>query len=202
MPRTVLVPPGVDVIEHYGGRPAPRAGCARFVGPAVIALLSLAVIAGVTQSRGAEETPMPTVASLPTVTLTLTSTVTPTATETPTMTVTSTATTTATATATVTITPTASWTPTVTPLPWIMGRVVGATYINVRYGPGVTYPTLGNGARLRAETAVRLVGRDEGARWAMMSEPTQGGWISMAYVHADESIARLPIVQAPPPVED
>lgn len=197
--KVVLLPPGVDPIEEYGERPPAARRSRGCVGPiiilAVMGICGLLARAALPSDSASQL--VPTVAALPslTVTVPLSATVpadTPTPTASPTQTPTLTPTPTASPTPTRTPTATLTYTPTLPP--WIIGQVAGAPRLNVRYGPGVEWPHF---AQIPRGADVRIVGRDGGARWAVIDVPYNNGWVSMAYIEA-ESIARLPIVEPPP----
>jgi len=180
----ILLKPGQDPITDYptAGR-APRSIAMRWSGPFVLVVL---LGAGVLCSRSAfaapAPTPIPTLADLPTVTVTHT----PTATETPT------------ASPTASPSPTITASPTITLPPYIQGVVAGARELNARFGPGREYPAV---LQLAEGQTVTLVGRDHGATWGQI-EISAGSflWVRMNYIVTvnGESIARLPIVAAPP----
>jgi uncharacterized protein YgiM (DUF1202 family) len=199
--RIVLAEPGIDIIDTYGAQPAPRGGCAPLLLPAIGVIILIVITVARGTATAQEPTPIPTIAGLPTVTATATATDTPTPTPTATASPTSWPTLTPTNTPTVTPTATATLTPTVTLVPWVFGTVTGARELNVRYGPGTEWPTMGRGNLLQEGATVRIIGRDNGARWGQIDDPFDGGWVSMAYIQS-ESIARLPVVEALPPVRD
>jgi len=197
--RVVLVPPGVNVIEEYGPAHArqQRRGCAPLIGPVVVILLVGSVLFIVQRATATppEPTPLPTIARVPT--STITPTLRPSSTRLPTSTPWPTGTATHTATSTPTITPTytPSHTPSATLRPFVIGQVIDANELNVRYGPSLNHAAFD---RLQRDEQVQIVGRDNGARWACFHVDGGLGWVSMAYIWTDENIARLPVMEAPP----
>jgi len=196
----ILLKPGQDPITDYptAGR-APRSIAMRWSGPFVLVVL---LGAGVLCSRSAfaapAPTPIPTLADLPTVTVTHTPTATETPTASPTLAPSATATETPTASPTASPSPTITASPTITLPPYIQGVVAGARELNARFGPGREYPAV---LQLAEGQTVTLVGRDHGATWGQI-EISAGSflWVRMNYIVTvnGESIARLPIVAAPP----
>ena len=84
------------------------------------------------------------------------------------------------------------------PPPSVARLTVNASALNVRKGPGTNYDIVGvltNGQQ------AEIIGRNADASWWQIKFPgaPQGvGWVSAAYVTA-ENIANVPVVQAPPP---
>ncbi len=107
---------------------------------------------------------------------------------------------TATPTSTSTATPTSS--PTSTPLPPtptstpVVPRVIAATGVNVRAGPGTNYPVV---AQLPPNLPMTAVGRNAEATWWQIQGPDGSkGWVSGSVVQATNT-GNVPIAAAPPP---
>jgi PKD repeat protein len=90
-------------------------------------------------------------------------------------------------------------TPTIAPpAPGAPGLTVNTTALNVRRGPGVVYDIVGV---MLAGQQGEIIGRNNDATWWQIAFPgaREGlGWVSAAYVTA-ENIANVPIVAPPPP---
>lgn len=74
--------------------------------------------------------------------------------------------------------------------------------VNLREGPGITYPVVGS---LPAGTEVTVVGRNEDGSWLLVETGSGNAWMtgSSDYVEIDpESLSKLPVVEAPPPAYD
>lgn len=127
-------------------------------------------------------------------------TILPTTTPTPLPTATPTPTPTATPTPlpTATFTPLPTLTPTLTPVP--VPEMLALLVVNVRAGPGVHYPALGQ--LLLGDTA-RVVGRNaEGTWWQIIYPPDSDstGWVAGLLIQINEEASRAPVV-TPAPVE-
>lgn len=191
-----IIPPGVDPIEEYGDRPAPRSPLAGCVGPVVIMLALAGLIAGVGPQLMASDAPteIPTAAMLPTITVTPTTTATITPSPSATIPPSSTRPPTSTPTMTPTVTFTPTFTPTATRQPWVDGIVANAPELNVRAGPGRGYPALD---RLRRGTPVRVIAREPGGVWGKIDSPVLG-WVHLSYIMpADgqaDNLVWLPVI--------
>lgn len=197
MPNVHLAKPGEDPIDVYGDAPAPKARLAGCVGPALVIALLVFLGAKVAPMLAAPEpTPLPEAAALPTVTPTATAT----GTQPPTPTMRPSSTLPPTYTPTLTHTPSPTWDPTWTPtgtrIPWVGGVVANAPELNVRAGPGRSYPRL---SVLSRGAAVVIVAREPGGTWAKIESPI-AGWVHMSYITPDrpEDVVWLPIVTDPP----
>ncbi len=83
------------------------------------------------------------------------------------------------------------------PRPYITGTVTTPTEaLNVRSGPGTTYPVIGTRA---PGVAITVTGRDAGSDWLQIGLAGEGGigWVSAGYVRADGDVALLPISASP-----
>lgn len=193
-----LLMPGIDPIQEYGDQEPARKTSRILIGPFWLVFLlagcGLLARATIFAAPDVTPTPLPTIAQLPTVTATATASPTATATASITPTATVTANPTGSPTLTATASPTATATATATLEPWINGLVIDAPNLNIRYGPGTAWPPFD---QLRRGDQVRIIGRDNGARWGFIDRPVLG-WLSMAYIES-ESIARLPVMVPMPP---
>ncbi len=84
-------------------------------------------------------------------------------------------------------------TPEMTPVP-PTGTITADT-LNVRSGPGTTYPKIG---RLKAGDEVTLIARNEAGDWLQ----TDVGWVAAEWVETPVDVAALPVAEhiaAPPP---
>ncbi|HMQ52242.1 MAG TPA: PA14 domain-containing protein [Anaerolineae bacterium] len=71
---------------------------------------------------------------------------------------------------------------------------VTAYRLNVRSGPGLSYPAVGS---LSRGQEVRLLGRDWPGRWVIIDAPGNlRGWVSARYVRSTVPLYQLPIVQS------
>lgn len=127
-------------------------------------------------------------------------TISPTTTPTPRPTATPTPrpTTTATPLPTPTFTPLPTLTPTHTPVP--VPELLALLVVNVRAGPGVNYPALGQ--LLLGDTA-RVVGQNaEGTWWQIIYPPDSDstGWVAGLLIQLNQEALRVPVV-TPAPVE-
>jgi uncharacterized protein YraI len=97
-------------------------------------------------------------------------------------------------------TATATTQPGETPKPTLptQAALQAVTLVNVRTGPGTEYPAIG---QLKAGDTALVTGRSaDGAWWQIVFPPnTSGlGWLSAAYVQANQQAASVPIVAGPP----
>lgn len=70
--------------------------------------------------------------------------------------------------------------------------MTGASYLNVRSGPGLTYAPF---SALRQGQTVPLIGRDETAVWLNITLPdNQTGWVSSRYMISQTPFVELPVV--------
>lgn len=99
---------------------------------------------------------------------------------------------------TLTFTPLPTLTPTQTPVP--VPEMLALLVVNVRAGPGVHYPAIGQ--LLLGDTA-RVVGRNtEGTWWQIIYPPDSDstGWVAGLLIQINEEALRVPVV-TPAPVE-
>jgi fermentation-respiration switch protein FrsA (DUF1100 family) len=88
--------------------------------------------------------------------------------------------------------------PTVTPTPSAPRAEVWAGGLDVRTGPGIAYPSIG---QLEAGTEVEIVGRSEDGTWWQVSSPAreQGlGWVPAEHIETSIKMAERPIVKVSP----
>lgn len=75
--------------------------------------------------------------------------------------------------------------------------VVNTGALNVRTGPGPTYPSV---AVVTSGTQLSLLGRNAAATWAKVQTPTGvQGWVNVYYVQTSVAVVTLPIVTETPP---
>ena len=199
--KVQLAPPGVDIIDTYGDKPAPKSTLAGCVGPVIVLVMLAGSVFWFAPRLSAQAEPpaLPTLAGLPTVTTTPTATNMPEPTATipaPTLAPSSTMPATATATNTPTVTYTPTFTPTPTRQPWVTGTVANAPELNVRAGPGRGYPRLDI---LQRGATVRIVARDPGGQWGRIDSPVNG-WLHLSYVLPEQpaDLVWLPVLTDPP----
>jgi fermentation-respiration switch protein FrsA (DUF1100 family) len=92
----------------------------------------------------------------------------------------------------------ATSTPTVTPTPSPPGAEVQADGLDVRTGPGVAYPSIG---QLEAGTEVEIVGRNEEGTWWQVSSPAREeglGWVPAEHIETSIETTERPIVKVSP----
>lgn len=183
MPRPyILLKPGEDPLDDVTEYPRQRGRGYGWV--ALLLVMGVGWVIWGQTSRQAEPELIPTVAMLPSATITRTAEptrpATATRTDEPTRAPSATPSQTPSATPSPTITPTPTATltplPTLTPTPdQLAGRVAGYSSCNLRYGPGMNYPI---GGIAHEGDALRLMGRDAGARWYYLGQL----WISASCV--------------------
>jgi hypothetical protein len=95
-------------------------------------------------------------------------------------------------------TPTPAFTPTPTPSPTpaFAEFTVKPGGVNVRAGPGIAYPKLGE---LREGATYRITGRTEASDWFQFSYEDQSAWVSAEFVAVSGGTEVAPLVQAAPP---
>jgi uncharacterized protein YraI len=78
-----------------------------------------------------------------------------------------------------------------------IGVVVNANILNVRSGPGLTFPVI---STLPLGSSVQLEGRDTGGFWLQVRlADGRQGWVSSAYMSANRAVAELPVSDAAAP---
>jgi uncharacterized protein YraI len=79
-------------------------------------------------------------------------------------------------------------------------QVVALANVNVRSGPGETYPVYGIG--LQGQTALVIGKSQDGQWWTIRLNPANVGvgfgWVSVTYTQAS-NVDNVPVIQAPPP---
>ncbi|MFQ5340459.1 MAG: hypothetical protein ACE5F6_02810 [Anaerolineae bacterium] len=82
--------------------------------------------------------------------------------------------------------------------PWGVSAVVMAQALNVRSGPGVTYPRVGT---VTEGTRVALDGRDEAGTWVRGEMPAEEaeGWLSATFMEIEGDMMSLPVIEVGPP---
>lgn len=86
------------------------------------------------------------------------------------------------------------------PGPGVKARTL--TSVNLREGPGISYPRAGG---VPADTEVSVVGRNEDGSWLVVETASGNAWMTGApeYVRIDPTaLAKLPVVEAPAPWYD
>jgi len=91
-------------------------------------------------------------------------------------------------------TPTPLPPPSPTPTQTAPTLVVVSEFLNVRAGPGIAYPKIGELAR---SASVRALARSADGRWWQIAYENGTGWVSAEYVIADQAALALPTVQPP-----
>ena len=91
-------------------------------------------------------------------------------------------------------TPTLLPPPSPTPAQTAPTLIVVSEFLNVRAGPGIAYPKIGELAR---SASVRALARSADGRWWQIAYGDNTGWVSAEYVIADQAALALPTV--PPP---
>jgi len=91
-------------------------------------------------------------------------------------------------------TPTLLPPPSPTPAQTAPTLIVVSEFLNVRAGPGIAYPKIGELAR---SASVRALARSADGRWWQIAYGDGTGWVSAEYVIADQAALALPTV--PPP---
>ncbi len=92
--------------------------------------------------------------------------------------------------------PEATGTPEATPAPVDPRGIVTANRLNVRSGPGLIYPIIG---QVQAENEVDISGQNSGWwRIEYLSAASDFGWVSGNFIDA-EDVADVPLIQAPAP---
>jgi len=91
-------------------------------------------------------------------------------------------------------TPTLLPPPSPTPAQAAPTLIVVSEFLNVRAGPGIAYPKIGELAR---SASVRALARSADGRWWQIAYGDNTGWVSAEYVIADQAALALPTV--PPP---
>ena len=161
-------------------------------------LIGLALLVGLTACAAPPATPTPTIVPLAGSEVTMTAmpatALTPSATPMPT----ATGTPLTTPTATPSAAPTAPNVATATPgavTPTVM--VIGDAAINVRSGPGASYPIVG---RLLPAAPAAVNGRDDKMTWWQITLPDgRRGWVAASLVRLTGEKSALPVVNAAPP---
>jgi len=90
--------------------------------------------------------------------------------------------------------PTPTFLPSPTPAQTAPTLVVSSEFLNVRAGPGIAYPKIGE---LSRSASVRALARSADGRWWQIAYGDGTGWVSGEYVIADQAALALPTV--PPP---
>lgn len=89
--------------------------------------------------------------------------------------------------------------PTLTPaptrpvLPGVAARVTSAD-LNVRQGPGTTYPVVGT---LQQGEVVEIVGRNAASDWWAITYRTGTAWVFASLLQPDGDVSQVPLVAAP-----
>ena len=91
-------------------------------------------------------------------------------------------------------TPTLPPPPSPTPTQAAPTLIVVSEFLNVRAGPGIAYPKIGELAR---SASVRALARSADGRWWQIAYGDGTGWVSADYVVEDQGVLALPTV--PPP---
>jgi len=68
---------------------------------------------------------------------------------------------------------------------------IAASRLNVRSGPGLDQPLLG---QLAGEDTVTLIGRSSQGQWFAIQWPSGTGWVAAQYVTADDAARALPVL--------
>ena len=90
--------------------------------------------------------------------------------------------------------PTPTFLPSPTPAQTAPTLIVSSEFLNVRAGPGIAYPKIGELAR---SASVRALARSADGRWWQIAYGDGTGWVSAEYVIADQAALALPTVQPP-----
>jgi len=93
-----------------------------------------------------------------------------------------------------TSTSTPTFLPSPTPAQTAPTLIVSSEFLNVRAGPDIAYPKIGELARA---ASVRALARSADGRWWQIAYGDGTGWVSADYVIADQTALALPTV--PPP---
>jgi len=88
-------------------------------------------------------------------------------------------------------TPTLLPPPSPTPAQTAPTLIVVSEFLNVRAGPGIAYPKIGELAR---SASVRALARSADGRWWQIAYGDGTGWVSAEYVIADQAALALPTV--------
>ena len=94
--------------------------------------------------------------------------------------------------------PSPTFLPSPTPAQTAPTLVVSSEFLNVRAGPGIAYPKIGE---LLRSASVRALARSADGRWWQIAYGDNTGWVSAEYVIADQAALALPTVspsQSPP----
>jgi len=94
--------------------------------------------------------------------------------------------------------PSPTFLPSPTPAQTAPTLVVSSEFLNVRAGPGIAYPKIGE---LLRSASVRALARSADGRWWQIAYGDGTGWVSAEYVIADQAALALPTVspsQSPP----
>ena len=94
--------------------------------------------------------------------------------------------------------PTSTFTPPPSPTPAQTAPtlIVVSEFLNVRAGPGIEYPKIGELAR---SASVRALARSADGRWWQIDYGNDTGWVSADYVYVIEDQAALALPTVPPP---
>jgi len=90
--------------------------------------------------------------------------------------------------------PSPTFLPSPTPAQTTPALIVVSEFLNVRAGPGVTYPKIGELAR---SASVRALARSADGRWWQIAYGDGTGWVSAEYVIEDQAALALPTVSPP-----
>jgi uncharacterized protein YgiM (DUF1202 family) len=75
----------------------------------------------------------------------------------------------------------------------VYGTISGVFFLNVRTGPGVTYPVVG---QLAAGNQVGLIGRNANTSWVQLQAGGAQQWINARYVSATGVLSALPVTSS------
>ena len=93
-----------------------------------------------------------------------------------------------------TSTSTPTFLPSPTPAQTAPTLIVSSEFLNVRAGPDIAYPKIGELARA---ASVRALARSADGRWWQIAYGDGTGWVSADYVVEDQAAIALPTVQPP-----
>jgi len=86
--------------------------------------------------------------------------------------------------------------PTLTPTPATISAVVAVAAGNVRSGPGMAYPVIG---QVRQGDSLAVVHRDEAGSWLQIVWEREPAWLSLSLVSLSADVSKLSVGEALPP---